>query len=525
MSESIALRIKSNRRHLNCKIIDRKIKFETKKNELNNKKPHNKCQKTESKISQECYKSLLTFDELNDDVLTEILRRLPLVDRIRSQVVCKRWHQLVCHLLTKQTAVGLKNIAYDRSDCSFSLRHLVTDNDLIDKVFFPIKSTDLNDNEFDFRLITQRDQNECLENLRAILSKCPKILSLDLHRIEFNESLVQLIVDLCPKLECLHLNSMVIADNAWTLMTRRLSKRLLHLTIRNSIQMSQKCFVREFVQSCDRLKCIKVTEWNHKLHFRWFDYISDTVDEIQIACTSAKHIFNLDDTTTKGIIRRLNLSTFEALSQSVIDYIGNHFLNLTQIDLRNCEGFNKRSFRSLANLPELEQLSMDLAYANCDEDFALLAQNCTKMRRISLNFGFISLASLQMIGKSWSGLESASFRFVHVDRLNADALDVFISWKQLRRLSLHGTNISDQICRVIQNCDSLRYLNLDFCNAVSRKVVNSMIICAKQRPNQSFELSIKETKINKFSNFDVNVVANNVIRVNNVFIHYTPDEI
>lgn len=524
MSDSIALRIKSNKRQVNC---NRKINgFGESLQEKNpRKKRRHKWEKSARNGSQEDYRSDQTVDGLNDDVLIEIFKRLPLVNKVRCQSVCKRWHDLICHLLIKQTTLGLKNVAYDQSDCSFGSRHLVTDNDLIDMAFFPLKDLQLNDEDFDLRCVTQRDQNQCTDNLRAILNKCPKILSLDLHRIELSESLVRLIADSCPKLECLHLNSTIISDDAWDLLARRLGKRLIHLTIRNSIQMNQKKLVEDFVRSCDRLQCLKVTEWNERLRFQWFDYISDTVQEIQIACTSAKYIINFDDISTKTRIKRLNLSTFEALSQSVIDYIGNNFINLSQIDLRNCEGFNKRSYRAISSLTELTHLSMDLPYANCDEDFVLLAQNCSKMQRIALNFGHLSLASLQMIGKYWSQLESASFRFVHIDRLNAEALDVFIGWKLLRRLTLHGTNISDQICRVIHNCESLRYLNLDLCNAVSRKVVNSVVNTAKHRPKQLFKLSIKETKINKFSNFDVKFVAYNVIRVQNVVIHYTPEAI
>ena len=522
-TESIASRIKSNKRlikyHSN-EIITQS--FDSKHNKK--KKFTEKSNKTDFNSSEDKFETKL--NDLNDDVLEEILQQLPIVDKFRCQTVCKRWHQSIDRLLSKQTALGMRNIAYDRSDCSLNSRHSVVSRDVIDRAVFELSDDVLNCDEFDLRNAIQRNHNQCLDNLRAIFTKCPKILSLDLRSIEISEQLIEMIVEYCPKLECLHLNSMVIRDSVWQSLTNKLSKRLIHLTIRNSIQLNQKSIIEHFIRSCNQLKCLKVTEWNESLHFNWFDYICDSVNEIHIACTSAKRIFNYEEIRVRNHIKRLKLTTFEALSQAVIDSIGQTFVNLSQIDLRNCEGFNKRSYKPIAQLTELTDLTMDLPFANCDEDFAILAKNCNKMKKIELNFGLLTLNSLQTMANNWTQLESASFRFVTIEKLNSEALDVFNNWKRLERLNLTGTNICDDINRVIQTSHSLRSLNLDLCHLIPKSVVDSFISCAKRNPKVLFELSVKETRINKFNTFkNINHISEGVVKINNLYIYYSPEDI
>ena len=206
-SESIASRLKSNKRQLNSNLSEKSEAFVSKS------KKRRKLNKKSNKLT-DCHSfgSNLTVDDLNDDVLEEILSRLPFVDKIRSQIVCKRWQQSITHLLSKQTALGMKNIGYDRSDCSLNSRHCVVEEDTIDIALY---ESNTSCNDIDFRSPVQRNQTHCLRNLRTIFTKSPKILALNLLSLELTDSYIELIDEFCPKLECLHLNSMVIKDSVW----------------------------------------------------------------------------------------------------------------------------------------------------------------------------------------------------------------------------------------------------------------------------------------------------------------------
>jgi hypothetical protein len=101
---------------------------------------------------------------------------------------------------------------------------------------------------------------------------------------------------------------------------------------------------------------------------------------------------------------------------------------------------------------------------------------------------------------------------------------VLKSLKNLRKLNLRGTNINDDICQVIQSLKSLRYLNLDLCNFISKAVVQQFIISSKDKPKELFELSLKETRIRKLENLKNSlIISDGIVRLNNLFIYYTPE--
>lgn len=521
--ESIGSRLKLNKRSNNTinKWIYNELN-ETKRTKINNK--NNKFDKNYESINNGL-KSRLTFDDLNDDVLRLILSYLPLIDKMRSESVSKRFQLLINDLLRNQKAIGMKNMSLKRNDCTLDVKHCVNE-DFIDRAFFTFNECNERNNYYNYycdsQNAIQRNDIQCVQNLKTVFNKCPKILSIDLRCIQLSHSLVNLIADYCPKLECLNLNSMLIEDSVWYAISDRFSQQLRHLTIRNSIKSNQEIIVQNLIKCCVNLKALKVTEWTPQI--KWFENISDSIDEIHIACTSAVSVFkNLNNKKTNQI-KTLKLSTFDALPQSVINSIGANFVNLTKINIRNCEGFSKRNFQPIASLVQLQELRMDLPFANCDDDFAIVCQKCTKMRSIEFNFGSLTLNSLQIMAKYWPLLECVSFRLVSIEKLNSDALLVLKSLKYLRKLNLRGTNINDDICQVIQSSQSLRYLNLDLCNFISKTVVQQFIISSKDKPKELFELSLKETRIRKLENLRNSlIISDGIVRLNNLFIYYTPE--
>jgi hypothetical protein len=224
--ESIASRLKRNKTNNN--IINKSIY-----NELNQRKKTkiNKFYKNYESINE--LKSRLTFDDLNDDVLRLILSYLPLIDKIRSETVSKRFQLLINDLLRNQKAIGMKNMSLKRNDCTLDVKHCVNE-DFIDRAFFTANDCNQHNNYYNYycdsQNAIQRNDIQCVHNLKTVFNKCLKILSIDLRCIQLSDSLVNLIADYCPKLECLNLNSMLIEDSVWYAISDRFSQQLRHLT-------------------------------------------------------------------------------------------------------------------------------------------------------------------------------------------------------------------------------------------------------------------------------------------------------
>ncbi len=138
--ESIASRLKRNKTNNN--IINKSIY-----NELNQRKKTkiNKFYKNYESINE--LKSRLTFDDLNDDVLRLILSYLPLIDKIRSETVSKRFQLLINDLLRNQKAIGMKNMSLKRNDCTLDVKHCVNE-DFIDRAFFTANDCNQHNNYY-----------------------------------------------------------------------------------------------------------------------------------------------------------------------------------------------------------------------------------------------------------------------------------------------------------------------------------------------------------------------------------------
>ncbi|XP_011707840.1 PREDICTED: putative RNA-binding protein EEED8.10 isoform X2 [Wasmannia auropunctata] len=423
---------------------------------------------------------------LNDDCLRHIFLFLPIVERVRIEIVCKRWRDL-----SQDSWHMIKTLDISPTTWGFSYTHMI--------------STAL---------------------LRKILLKCGKFLTrLDidepLHYL--SQSTLTIIGKLCPNLTRINITALTVCASGIR-------------TLANNCKNITKFCLGPSTYSCDNelkclfklnqnLECLLITRNNilgksllylpeqsmHTVTLDRCDYLQDN--------HLAEALKKLENLTHLAIIECIGIA------KHTLEVVGQHCKNLRVLELNgDFPSAQTADILYLIHLVNLQDLKITYNPKVSDDFFTDLVQHCQQLTNVDItgccNVSDVGLAAIATLVK----LEKLIVSYIH--QITDEGLKNMCGLKELecRRCPLSDRGIT----MLIKSSPQLQLLDLSGCRYIKGTILEvAKDACSSRTNNVMLKMIIGGTAI--FDRFDlerlppllhiVNVDLSNLSNVSTTFLN------
>eukprot|EP00794_Sanderia_malayensis_P003601 gene3601-4109_t len=346
-----------------------------------------------------------TIDDLNDNLLSYVLSKLPTKDLCKASIVCKRWNRL-CWTPNLWSSIDLTGCSKDSNFVIESiLRKLSRVSPYACLVIHKLKLNSC-DNLSDetMKLIGRR----CPELKHLEVAKCPQLTGNGIVHVFSNcPNLALLNVACCPRVKDIDLsasNGVSYGENASFLQLRYfdLSECLIDDTALDTIARSCSFMEYLYLRRCEAITdkgvvsvanyCTRVREFSVSDCPR----VSDSGLKFFVKkCHGLRYIgiakCSVTDDTVKYIakycknLRYLNMNMCHSISDEGVARVVQNCEKLRALDVGKCEKVSDTSLNFIAvNCPQLRRLSIKGCDRITDAGLRKLATHCRKLKHLNL---------------------------------------------------------------------------------------------------------------------------------------------
>ncbi|XP_054713779.1 putative RNA-binding protein EEED8.10 [Uloborus diversus] len=386
--------------------------------------------------------SLQNINEMNSDMLLLIFSFLGIKDRVKLELVCKKWRKLSLELWRSQSSINFENVF-----CLWEGKPLTNSIllSILKKCSGCLRKLDLStaSHTLDYKAV------------EIIAQGCPNLEHINLSSVKVtNVSLQQLAIK-CPKLKQVILQRCfeVGEKGIWWLL--HLCKKLECIDLTGNPRISGQCFhmAGQNLQTCVLNKCSRFSPMGFtKLATRCR----------QLSALYINDCFQLSD-------RALELLC-QSLKSLKIMYVGGVFPDMTSSGLHH-----------IGRLSNLEQLCLAHNQHVNDDVLYAISRGCKKLRYLDLS-GCTDISDYSLTSLS----ACYALRTLHIsylDRITDEGLSSISRQGLLETLQLRGCpNIGDQgLLTLVLLCPYLQLLDVSGCQHVTNVTVTACLDSVQAR--------------------------------------------
>lgn len=422
---------------------------------------------------------------LNNEILLAIFECVSIPQRKRLSRVCKKWKQLIDRTyqwVTTFSAVDDRRCVTNWQPSNWlSLQCVSKDN----YIRIPgISATDI--------LIKVIDH---LPNLRAI----------DLECCDLNTRIFRTLLIKCPRIEKINLDSSTrlnyytfrLMINEWKNLRHinvscctDVSEDSAHLIISSLIQLESLnlCGTR-ITGNCLRL--LNKSMRRLDISYCWGVQEEGLLalarcdnDQLEELCVNT---FDFDTADTCLIALTTKFKYLKHLQMSIGPCVAFEYF---------IDKITSRGFQSICKLINLESLIIEKICILDSPTVIQIFQQCTKLKRITLNLGWLNFCSDRAfvnLGTCLPMIEHLSLSYPA--SLTSAGLTSIANLERLTSLTLNNTDVNNDIFKYIENLNQLTMINFNDCRKINIKGLNHLCKIASRRSNDNIEASLLGTGI------------------------------
>lgn len=393
-----------------------------------NMDPTAECSENESDMEGNFSKTL-GINDLPSEILAYIFNFLDIKERVRIEIVCKRWHDIAITIPWRITSLlkdhFLKNImitdgVFDAvlKRCGSSLQHLDLNelqHNLTSQALKSISQYCPN-----LTSVTFKDIEVTNTKLKAVFATCTRIKHLSIFNNIFGENNLKKVLPMCKNLESLNiLHNTVIDGSCFSLLTNKLKT----LGLKNCFKLTPKGFQQ--LEVCSALE-------------------------------------------------ELTLDTCSNLDHSVLNFICDQFsTTLRKLELNG--QFNDVNYVKVPfdQLTKLEELSIAFTDKLTDGSLKEILRKCPKLQKLDISRTEVTSMTLHLLALYPKITDINLSHFV--DDANDELVHLAVLGK-LEAVTLRGcTWLADGTCLALtEHCKNLRYLDVSSCFEISNDMISAV---------------------------------------------------
>lgn len=420
-------------------------------------------------------KSKITINDLKDDELRIILKLLSVRQLFNCLTVSKRFQSIIIEILESQKVLTLlyndiNHYTKQELEVMCSQRSHIGINSSVGRIIGSKAMIS------PFILL---EFSHIRDKFPHIIDFCPNIQSLNLKEFSIKNSDIELILKLCPKLECLSITS---NDKNWRNILLNSISGLKHVSLsltydavfgsKPHVKCRDLPLIEELIIDgadtdsliedilCSLLKSI--SSQINKFHFRpsnqiFNEKVLDIIKALNGDEVNKSHIKNLD----------IDVIAFDEMIESINSQLSSLEILYLHFNSQSKQSISMKNLKNLREIHLIFNSNNDFGFRSVSNDensvqfISLLLNIPSNVKKLSISNAFIALSTFRETSYCLPFLQQLELNYVCIETDSVHNFwQVIANFKNLKSLTLNLTDITDNGCEHLIECQSLQSLEL-----------------------------------------------------------------